>query len=37
MKHLFKPKVFRQITVFMMLLLAVKLAWFVVALVWLPS
>lgn len=37
MKHLFKPKVFRQIAVFMMLLLAVKLAWFVVALVWLPS
>lgn len=37
MKHLFKPKIFRQAVVMMVLLLSIKLVWFAVTLAWLPS
>jgi len=37
MKHLFKPEVFKGFIALLLLLLMVKLLWFVVELVWLPS
>ncbi len=37
MKHLFKPHLFKGVLALLILLLIVKLLWFVVELVWLPS
>jgi len=37
MKHLFKPKVFKSILGILILLLIVKIVWFVVEVLWLPS
>ncbi len=37
MKHLFKPRLFKGILALLILLLIIKLLWFVVELVWLPS
>ncbi len=37
MKHLFKPKVVKGLWSLLILLLVVKILWFVVAVVWLPT
>ncbi|RRS31371.1 MAG: hypothetical protein P794_04110 [Epsilonproteobacteria bacterium (ex Lamellibrachia satsuma)] len=37
MKHLFKPEVFKGVMTLLALLLIVKLLWFVIELLWLPS
>jgi len=37
MKHLFKPHLFKGVLALLILLLIIKLLWFVVELVWLPS
>ena len=37
MKHLFKPKIFKQILALLVLFLMIKVLWFVVEVLWLPS
>ena len=37
MKHLFKPNIFKNILILLVLAFIVKLVWFVISLLWLPS
>ena len=37
MKHLFKPETFKRIWSLLILLLVIKIVWFMVAVIWLPT